>query len=322
MTITELSLKAINKIPVMKKVSQSFCRYAITHKTFRKWMNKRYNKLNNKERILFHYLFARIFRNIKRHSLIAEWIVLFNGTEIKMPLNGENLWLDWDLAVSILGHDLEIKNFYKDYINLKKPKLFFDIGANYGTHSILFLSQKIQTVTFEPNPSCKPVFYDLLNANKLEGKLENIAVGDKASVAELVFPKTDTWYGTLDTNYQKEIESLEEINHMRVEIITLDEFVEKNKIIPDIIKIDTEGFELNVIKGAKKLLKENQITIIFETNRPFERDGLFVLFELLNYNIYLIQEFLSPKFHALTKAEFINSRETNFVAFKNVKSLV
>src|SRR5205085_1933343 len=128
MTITAFFLKVINKIPVLKRSAQSFCRYAVTHPTPRKWLNKFYNRLGHKERILFHYMFARIFRNRKASVINAEWIVSFNNSRVKMPLRGENLWLDWDLAVSIMGHDLEIKYFYEKLINSKKPSYFFDIG--------------------------------------------------------------------------------------------------------------------------------------------------------------------------------------------------
>lgn len=37
--------------------------------------------------------------------------------------------------------------------------------------------------------------------------------------------------------------------------ITLDDFVFKNKIFPDVLKIDVEGSELSVIKGTKPCLK-------------------------------------------------------------------
>ena len=53
----------------------------------------------------------------------------------------------------------------------------------------------------------------------------------------------------------KKIESFSEIN---VHTQTLDNFCLEEKINNiDVLKIDTEGNELNVLKGAKKLLLEN-----------------------------------------------------------------
>ncbi|CAA9891487.1 conserved hypothetical protein [Candidatus Methylobacter favarea] len=76
-----------------------------------------------------------------------------------MPLTSERFWLDWDTAVSITGHDIEIKQTYEALIGSSEPpELFIDIGANYGTHSLLFLVHQIKTITFEPNASCHDFF--------------------------------------------------------------------------------------------------------------------------------------------------------------------
>ena len=39
-----------------------------------------------------------------------------------------------------------------------KPKIFFDVGANYGTHSFIFQSQGVKAYSFEPNPNYFPYF--------------------------------------------------------------------------------------------------------------------------------------------------------------------
>lgn len=315
MTLFEFTLKVTNRIPFLKTTAQSLCRYAVTHNAARHRLNKFYNKLNQKERIIFHYMFARIFRNRRIPPLDAEWIVKFKHTEIKMPLRSENLWLDWDLAVSIMGHDLEIKYFYEKFIELEKPAYFFDVGANYGTHSLLFLSQGAKAVTFEPNPECMPIFQSLLAANHLTGQMERCAIGEKNSGAELVFPKGDTWNGSLDAGYQHGMETSADLVHVKVDIISLDNWVERHDIKPNIIKIDTEGFELNVLRGARKTISESNAAIVFETNKGQERSDLYNEFKLLGYDIYGLKDaFINP--HRFAQEEFINCHETNFLAFK------
>jgi FkbM family methyltransferase len=320
MTITEFILKATNKIKPVKKMAQSICRYAVTHTNTRKWLNKFYNKLNQKERIVFHYFFARIFRNKKSPPINAVWTIQFNGKDIQMPLRTESLWLDWDLAVSIMGHDLEIKYFYEKLIHSKKPATFFDIGANYGTHSLLFLSQGIKAITFEPNPDCKPIFEGLLNANSVTGQAEQYAIGETNSFAELVFPKTDTWNGTLQANYLGDLSTFQDITRIKVEIISLDNYVARYNIKPDIIKIDTEGFELNVLKGARKTLQESHPVIVFESNKSSEREDLFKELDSSGYNIYDIEKYFTgdPPY---VESVFIHSGKTNFVAISKEKGL-
>ena len=49
-----------------------------------------------------------------------------------------------------------------------------------------------------------------------------------------------------------------------VPVITIDEFCEKQKITKiDVLKIDTQGFELEVLKGAQKSMKENKIGLLY-----------------------------------------------------------
>jgi FkbM family methyltransferase len=312
MTLFEFMLKVTNRVPFLKKMMQSSCRYAVTHSSTRARLNKFYNRLNQKERIIFHYMFARIFRNRKVPTLNAEWIVQFNNTRIRMPLRSETLWLDWDLAVSIMGHDLEIKHFYEKFIESQKPLYFLDVGANYGTHSLLFLSQGVNAITFEPNPECVPIFQSLLAANDLRGQVEKYAIGEKNSFAELVFPKGDTWNGSLDSGYQHAMES-SDLVRIKVDIVSLDNWVEQRRIKPNIIKIDTEGFELNVLRGARKTISESKAAIVFETNKGQERSDLFNEFKFLGYDVFgLRNAFNSPR--RFTQEEFVNSHETNFLA--------
>ncbi|HSY76221.1 MAG TPA: FkbM family methyltransferase, partial [Bacteroidia bacterium] len=56
-------------------------------------------------------------------------------------------------------------------------------------------------------------------------------------------------------------------NYELVDIVKLDDFV-KDKQIPkiDLIKIDTEGFEINVLKGAEETLKKNMPILFIEVD--------------------------------------------------------
>lgn len=50
---------------------------------------------------------------------------------------------------------------------------------------------------------------------------------------------------------------------VRVTILTADTYMEQSKIVPNIVKIDVEGFEYDVFKGMKRLLREPQLRAIF-----------------------------------------------------------
>ena len=316
MTFSEFFLRGIGKFKPAKGFFQSLCRYAVVRTGLRNDLNRFYNRLNYKERVFFHYLFSDIFRNRPAPAIDARWQIRFNQKTIHLPLQTETLWLDWDLAVSIVGHDVEVKSFYERFINgMERPANFFDIGANYGTHSLLFLSQGCQAVTFEPNPECQPFFRRFLQLNSLQGRWEPVAVGEGRSNAELVFPKNDTWNGSLQKNYQQELAAYKDLISIQVPVISVDDYVSETNIWPDIIKIDTEGFELNVLKGARKTLEQSHPVIIFESNKPAERNDLFSLLAGLGFQVYDLEEFFVRK-EPLASQGFTISRQVNFVAVK------
>jgi hypothetical protein len=72
------------------------------------------------------------------------------------PVEGDSA--DWGLSLLVAGHDVEIKETYRYLLEERKPKLFFDIGANYGTHSLIFLTHGVRTISFEPNLGLRPYF--------------------------------------------------------------------------------------------------------------------------------------------------------------------
>src|SRR5437667_2890756 len=112
----------------------------------RRVLNDVYLVLTPSQRALFYKSFAKLFRNNRTQGRDGTWKVAFASKNILMPLTSETFWLDWDTAVSIVGHDIEVKQTYESLIGLSsmKPDLFIDIGANYGTHSVLFLVHGIR----------------------------------------------------------------------------------------------------------------------------------------------------------------------------------
>jgi hypothetical protein len=74
---------------------------------------------------------------LRHTSADGLWRLRFAGTQIVLPLRRESFWLDWGFALGVLGHDAEVKRTYEMLLLSDRPDLFIDIGANYGTHSML-----------------------------------------------------------------------------------------------------------------------------------------------------------------------------------------
>ena len=318
MTSKEFLMKVVRKFPTTMKFSKNKIKQMLLKENSLKKLNTFYSTLDNNEKEVFHTSYAKIFRediDLKNQPLDTTWSVKFANATIKVPLKSETIWLDWDTAVSIVGHDIEVKEFYRKLIFSEyKPKLFFDVGANYGTHSILFLANGINTVTFEPNPACYDSFDAMAKLNNLDYNLEKVAVGDRESKATLVFPEKDTWLGSLTGEYAENINTFDKVKKIETEVITLDNYTSSKHLIPDFIKIDTEGFEINVIKGAEKLLRNNPTIITFECIKEDEKQQLFEQFDAINYQIHELQNLTSVP---LNENDFIKSRYVNFLAISS-----
>ncbi|HUR99724.1 MAG TPA: FkbM family methyltransferase [Pyrinomonadaceae bacterium] len=295
----------------------TWLRRQVSNPDSRTKLNSRYLKLNYLERALFHALFSRAFRDVPNSLQDGEWLVEFRGKQLRMPLRSSSMWLDWDSASAITGHDIDVKAAYEALLEGNPPpRVFFDIGTNYGTHSLLMLSQGMQVVSFEPNPACHEFFKQMCELNDVAPVIEGAAVGDVPGKAEFWFPAHDTWLGSMVNSTKEQLEGEFDLEKIDVRVTTVDEFVAKTGIEPDVIKIDTEGNEEKVLRGAAETIRKKKPVILFEANVLSDRTPLW---EVIRENPYEIAELtvgdssFDPKW--LTIDEFISSRGGNFIAF-------
>ena len=284
-------------------------------------LNLFYLKLNGAQRHIFYKLFAKIFRDTDLHADGGTWQIYFADEKILIPLTSELFWLDWDISVSIVAHDLEVKETYETILSssVSKPDLFVDIGANYGTHSLLFLMKGIDTITFEPNKLCHDYFKQMCDYNHVSPTLEKVALGENNGYVNLVYPKKDTWNGSTNTNFIPGLvdrcsvsEDLvtEQVNQSR-----LDDYFARFSGKKTLMKIDTEGNELSVLMGGKEILTAVQPTIVFECMPKRDlRTKIFDFFLSEDYLVYQLP--WNPETSSLPMDcdRFLEDRATNFIA--------
>lgn len=277
-------------------------------------LNKWYNGMSTGEKSLFHRLYGRLFQNTTADIREGEWDAEFAGKIIKMPLRNSNLWLDWDLALAITGHDSEVKETYANLVRQGKLKVVFDLGANYGTHSLLFLVHGFKTVSFEPIPGLKKDFDYLCKLNHVTGQMENVAVGDKSGTTTLTIPVNETWNSVISVNDNSVVTGNSAFEKIQVPFITIDEYVAQTGLQPGFMKIDTEGYEINVLKGALHTIKEMRPLIIFETNKFQERKILWDFFTEVNYVIQELPYHPEQRLKKFSFELFSKKGSTNYIA--------
>jgi FkbM family methyltransferase len=149
---------------------------------------------------------------------------------------------------------------------LRPNDLFIDVGANIGAYTILASSEiKAKTISIEPLESTYLKLLENISINKINKNVKALNIGLGSKIEELYFTKS------LDTI--NHVTFKKDINTAIVKIDTLD-YLLKNNDCPSLIKIDVEGFEAEVINGAKKTLSNKLLkAIIIELNGSGLRYG-------------------------------------------------
>ena len=298
-----------------KSIVRQSVRVAAALSWSRRALNAVYLRLSPSQRALFWLAFAKIFRNSSIKESAGNWKVVFANKSIVMPLTPGNFWLEWDIAVSIVGHDIEVKQTYEALINSpERPDLFIDVGGNYGTSSLLFLAHDIETITFEPNTSCHDYFRKICKSNHVTPQLEALALGDRDGHTELSYPKRYTWLGSTNTEVIDTLHLTHDLVTEKIEQKTIDDYYPKIEHNRTLIKIDTEGNELSVLLGAIKTLQECKPMIIFESLGGNERGNIFSFFNSTKYSIYHLPWNPTYKAELLSVDQFMVNSSTNFIA--------
>ena len=179
--------------------------------------------------------------------------------KIKIVKENSKLYLDYtDLDSNI-----------KQLQSIQKP-IIFDCGAKYGSSVERFkkLYPNSEIHCFEPvKTSIQKIQENFKNNNSII--LNNCGVGDtnekkvfneyegRVGISSFREIKKDTAWAVDRLNEEKEPKKYE------VNIITLDKYCSENNINQiNILKIDVQGYETNVLEGAKNLLKLSKIDLI------------------------------------------------------------
>jgi FkbM family methyltransferase len=142
---------------------------------------------------------------------------------------------------------------------LRKEDTFMDIGANIGSYSILASSQVgTESISIEPVPTTFNHLLQNIAINQAQLRITalNMALGSTKGFIEFT--------SQLDTVNHVAVEK--DPSNIKVPVDTVDNIMQQRKK-PSLIKIDVEGFETEVIRGAIATLSDPTLkAIIIELN--------------------------------------------------------
>jgi FkbM family methyltransferase len=150
---------------------------------------------------------------------------------------------------------------------LRPEDLFVDVGANLGSYTLLAgAGAGARVIAFEPAPGPYRRLVENIRLNRLEEKVtaHNVAAGD--AEGELAF----TTY--LASGHHIVAEGEQPESSYTVHVAPLDAFIERQS--PAVLKVDVEGYEMAVVRGASRTLASPGLhSIIMELKGRGNRYG-------------------------------------------------
>jgi FkbM family methyltransferase len=160
------------------------------------------------------------------------------------------------LRPNAAAHRQRIRTFFGQFV--RHGDLVFDIGANDGRYTGIFLELGAKVVAVEPNPSLARILRERFRA-----EVEEMAVGAEPGFAELHLAEVDI-LSTLSTDWM-DIARREQLSNewsgetITVSVSTLDALIACYGV-PSYVKIDVEGYEPQVLRGLSQAIA----TVSFE----------------------------------------------------------
>jgi len=223
----------------------------------------------------------------------------------KMYLNPNDFGISKELAIYKTHEPLATK-LLKNL--LREGMTVVDVGANIGYYVLVesqIVGSKGKIIAIEPQQ--ENVKFLRLNVEK--NHLQNVriieaAIGDSCRQEKLYVNKRASNIHSLVPFHNNE--SQDEWDVQEVKVYSIDALTEELNSPIDFIRMDIEGYELNVIKGMGKTLKRHRSSLMIELHYDMlGRSGVIELLNILKQNEY--------------RVKYISDRDKDFAWIKNKK---
>jgi FkbM family methyltransferase len=182
--------------------------------------------------------------------------------------------LSWEIPAgypgartALLEHEPSVKEFLTS--RFRPGEVFVDVGANIGAYSLRAASSGMKVHSFEPNPENIKVLKRNVEINHLSIELVECGLGSVEGQAKM--------------SPNGALSRLSAEGAVVVPIHTLDGF-DLTRV--DLLKIDVEGHELEVIKGARKTIGRWHPTVVIEMHDWLGAEDQAALLNVLLENGY------------------------------------
>jgi FkbM family methyltransferase len=127
-----------------------------------------------------------------------------------------------------------------------------DVGANVGAYTLMFAmwtGERGRVFAFEPAPGARAGLEAHVALNRLKDRVTVVGAAVSGTVGQAPFAIHPSGGAS-----SLALASLDDVSRIDVPTETIDNFCKTHGLLPAVIKIDVEGAELDVLKGARNTL--------------------------------------------------------------------
>jgi len=207
--------------------------------------------------IIYPKIKRMIYLKLLRNKFKNERFIVKEINESKMYLDIKDNGISAELLSKGIREPFSTEYFKNE---IKKGDICVDIGANIGYYALLesrLVGDKGKVYAIEPVPENIKLLKRNIEINQYSNiDIFQLAVGDNNGSGFIHLFNGSNLHSMNKNN------SFESKHRIPVKIITLDKFLE-GKPYPNIIRMDTEGYEEEIIKGMKRTLSMEKPLKIF-----------------------------------------------------------
>jgi FkbM family methyltransferase len=193
----------------------------------------------------------------------------------------------------------------------KTASASLDVGMNAGSYLYTAIGHRrpgATVVGFEPDEAMSSLVRRNIVRNDLHNvTIETCAVSAASGTAQLHRASSDQMH-SLEPSFLERISS-SVVGQEEVATVSIDDFVAERGLEPDLIKIDVEGHEATVIRGARSVLDDFRPTLIVELGSKSADGELFERLLRRGYSASLLAGTAIP---VRSRGEFLSTRRPGF----------
>lgn len=207
--------------------------------------------------------YVKLIKNLDKQSIntidkILERVFIYRGVNLPENITQEDIPLiqfnkeEQKVEVNVFWHQCSVPLF-KNQSKIQKGNII-DVGAYVGDSAIVMSRYTANKVyAFEPVHSNYELMLQTLKLNPEQNNIIplNAALGKENTVSNICEAESSSSFAfNLSSKHEK------------VNVLSLDAFVEQNHLDVGLIKVDIEGFEQSFLQGAERTIKSQRPSLI------------------------------------------------------------